>query len=106
MKAFKLSSLFWVPCMVGISFGYCPEMLKNNDIQAQEQSALEVIRTSTSMDFLLRAQKELEIRKYDLYNASHDQLPCMPVCNEKKCKSKPCSSNIKHHCHKKFKPQH
>lgn len=106
MKAFKVLSLFWVPCTVGISFGHCPEMLKNNDIQAREQSALEVIRTSTSMDFLLRAQKELEVRKYDLYNASRDQIPFMSVCNEKECVSKQCLLPSKHHSHKKIKLQH
>ena len=102
MKAFKLSSLFFASCVFGMPFGYCSESCKKEDVRVAEKKALDVIRTSTDMEFLLQAQKELEIRKYDLYNASHDQLPYRPVFNRKECSSKPCQ----HHGHKKFRTQH
>ena len=76
-------SLFFASCIFGVPIGYCSESCKKE----AEQKVLEVIRMSTDMEFLLRAQKELEIRKYDLYNASHDQLPIVSVPESERCSS-------------------
>ena len=85
MKAFKLSSLFFASYIFGVPIGYCSESCKKEDVRVSEQKALDVIRTSTDMAFLLQAQKALEIRKYDLYNASRDQLPIVSMPEAELC---------------------
>ena len=83
MKASKVLSLVLIPGVFGLSFGICATTLQREDVRAAEQKAMEVINTSTNMGFLLEAQKALEIRKYDLSNAKHDQLPNDPACKHK-----------------------
>ena len=75
MKASKFLSLFLIAGTSWVPFGYCSETSKKEDVCDAEQKAIEVIKTSKDMDFLLKAQQALEIRKYDLYNSSRDQLP-------------------------------
>ena len=84
MKASKILSLVLIPGVFGLSFGICATTLQKEDVRAAEQKALEVISTSTSMGFLMEAQKALEIRKYDLSNAKHDQLPGDPMGKHKR----------------------
>lgn len=74
MKISKVLSLLFVFGVLGSSFGYGSEISQKES----EQKALEVIKTTTNMAFLLQAQKDLEIRKYDLYNAEHDRFPMPP----------------------------
>gem|GEM_PF-4016201 len=86
MKASKILSLVLIPSVFGLSFGICSTISQKEDVGVAEQKALEVINTSTNMGFLLKAQKALEIRKYDLSNAKRDQVPIiMPA---KRYKSK------------------
>ena len=73
MKASKILDLLLIPGIFGTSLGICSPIAQKKDILASEQKALEVIESSTDMNFLLKAQKALEIRKYDLYTANHDQ---------------------------------
>ena len=83
MKASKILSLVLIPGVLGLSLGICSTMTQKEEVQGAEQKALEIIRTTTDMGFLLQAQKALEIRKYDLYNAHRDQLPVMPAVKNK-----------------------
>ena len=83
VKASKLLSLFFVSGALGALLGYCSDVSQKKDISVTEQEVLEIIKTTADMDFLLKAQKALEIRKYDLYNTGRDQLPVMPVVKDK-----------------------
>ena len=103
MKASKILSLVLIPGVFGLSFGICATMSQKEDVRAAEQKVLEIINTSTNMEFLIRAQKALEIRKYDLNNASRDQVPiimpkrkCGEKCTEKQSSENACCCQ----CHK------
>ena len=75
MKASKILSLVLIPGVFGLSLGICSTISQKESIRANEEKVIEIINTSTNMEFLIRAQKALEIRKYDLNNANHDQVP-------------------------------
>ena len=86
MKASKVLSLFLIPGVFGLSFGICSTISPKDDISTAEQKALEVINTSSNMGFLLKAQKALEIRKYDLSNTKRDQVPIIMPASVYKAK--------------------
>ena len=87
MKASKILSLVLIPGVFGLSFGICSTISQKENTRVAEQKTLEVINTSSNMEFLLKAQKALEIRKYDLSNAKRDQVPIIMPAKRYKEKS-------------------
>ena len=90
MKVFKTLNLFLIFSAL-LPLGYSAKELQNGTpcpSTDPEVQAIKTISTTTDMQFLLKAQRALEQRKYDLYNAERDRLPGFSTLEQKRCLKK------------------